>query len=174
MLIFKFLSHRITHAIYLIKSLRSIKSNLNIISTIWFNGNFLWTTPSPPSPSRRTVPHEIPPGLLPPDFSPWIITPGQLPPGQLPPRTVLPGLLPPRQLPLNNSPLKTSPRTITPLWNLPRTITPQNFGPQIITFKWLPLSNCHQDNYPHEIPVNINNRNIKKWVKVMVYGNKTN
>ena len=29
-------------------------------------------------------------------------------------------------------------------------------------------------NYPHELPVYINNRNTKKWRKVMICDNKTN
>ena len=133
MLIFKFLSHKIKHAIYLIKSLRSIKFNLNIISTIRFNGNFPWTTPPP---AENCPPWNFP-RTFPPDFCLWIITPGQLPPGQLPPMKFPPGQFSPDFCPPDNCPWIIPPWILLP-GQLPPMKSPQdNYSPEF----------CSEDNY---------------------------
>ena len=114
----------------------------------------------------------------------WMVQ-WQFPFGQLLLRTIAPHEIStrttsPRTLPASPSdncswiisPWTTLPWTITPLWNHSRTITSQNF--ETITPEWFPLGNCPPDNYLHEIPVYINNRNTKEWVKLMIYGNITN
>ena len=91
----------------------------------------------------------------------WTTAPAQLPSDFCPPDSY-PWVIPP---------WITFPQSIIP-YEIPPAQLPTESCPQTIIPEWFPRGNCPPDKYP--MKMYINNRNTKEWVKLMIYGNKTN